>query len=349
MADETGALVAARAPRSSYLGWRAERRPRPGFAHVLGAVAGAFATIATVAFVVAATDDDPQTPGIAFSLVLVAVALAVGVRGPGPIRSAGTTALVFAVPLLWGFALVGDGTTSSSDIRAILLLSVASYAALYALGWTKGRLVFLAAALIVFAYWAAFEISGAGSSSSLFTGSFTTVTNTPSVGGDADAANATLLVIGLVYLVTGGLLDRRRLAGTATPLLVVGAVAAIIGGVSLAATESTLAAGIVAALIGAAVGLIAAAGHERRGTTWLGVLAVFGGLVAILTDVAPDDEWGVGAIALAIALVSGVVAWLLAGVLGEPDDGDDRPPAPTAPEGGTTMEAPPTLAGEAAA
>ncbi|MFI5047914.1 MAG: hypothetical protein ACHQIG_12685 [Acidimicrobiia bacterium] len=43
---------------------------------------------------------------------------------------------------------------------------------------------------------------------------------------------------------------------------------------------------------------------------------------------APDDEAGVGAIALAIAVVCGVLAWWLAGVLGEPDDGDNRLPPP---------------------
>jgi len=78
--------------------------------------------------------------------------------------------------------------------------------------------------------------------------------------------------------------------------------------------------------------VIGAAGHVRRGTTWIGVLVVFGGLVAILVDVAPDEEAGVGAIALFIAVVCGVLAWWLARALGEPDDGDDRPLPPATPD-----------------
>jgi hypothetical protein len=65
------------------------------------------------------------------------------------------------------------------------------------------------------------------------------------------------------------------------------------------------------------------------------VLTVFGGLVAILVDIAPDSAAGVGGIALAFAVGLGVIAWWLAPVLDEPDDGDDTtpPPGPTPPGG----------------
>jgi hypothetical protein len=63
------------------------------------------------------------------------------------------------------------------------------------------------------------------------------------------------------------------------------------------------------------------------------VLAVFFGLVAVLSDIAPDSAAGVGGIALAFAAGLGVLAWWLAPRLGEPDDGDDRPPEPTPPGG----------------
>jgi hypothetical protein len=65
------------------------------------------------------------------------------------------------------------------------------------------------------------------------------------------------------------------------------------------------------------------------------VLAVFGGCVAIISDIAPESAAGVGGIAFGFALVLGSVAYWLAPVLGEPDDGDDAPPPPTAPPGGT--------------
>jgi hypothetical protein len=324
--------------RARTLGWRAERRPAPGFAHVLGAVAGAFAVIAMVAFVVAADDESPQVPGIVLSLVLIAAALVLGAWGSGPLRSAGTTALVLTIPLLWLFALFGDGNGGRSDVRGVLLLSLATYAALYLFGWTKGRGIFLGAALVALVYWLGFEVAGTGDNG-VFSGTFSsdTAQSASDVNTTSDAAAGVVMMLGIAYLVAGGVLDRRRLAGVATPFLAVGAWAAIVGGVALGATQSVLLAGVVAVLIGAAVGVIGAAGHVRRGTTWFGVLVVFGGLVAVLVDVAPDDEAGVGAIALLIAVVCGALAWWLARALGEPEDGDDRALPPPAPDEATGL------------
>ncbi len=79
------------APRTR-LGWRAERRPAPGFAHVLGAGAGAFVVFAVVAFVAeAAGSDDPTGPGVVLDLLLAVVAFVVGFRATGPLRAAATT------------------------------------------------------------------------------------------------------------------------------------------------------------------------------------------------------------------------------------------------------------------
>jgi hypothetical protein len=338
--------------RAGALGWRAQRRPAPGFAHVLGAVAGAFAVIALVAFIVAADRDDPQVPGVVLSVVVIAAALGLGALGHGPLRSAGTTAILLTVPLLWVFALVADGDAGRDSLRGVLLLTLGSYGVLYAFGWTKGRAVFLGGALVLLVYWLGFEVAGSGDDS-IFGGSFSdeAIERAQDVDSSDDAASAAVMLLGLAYLIVGGLLDRRRLAGAATPLLAVGAVAAVGGGVTLAGAESALAAGIVAVLLGAAVGVIGAAGQGRRGTTWFGALAVFGGLVAILVDVAPSDEAGIGGIALGIAVVCGALAWWLAGVLGEPDDGDDRPLPPPAPEGGASAHdaSPAPVAGDAAA
>ena len=71
------------------------------------------------------------------------------------------------------------------------------------------------------------------------------------------------------------------------------------------------------------------------------MLVVFGGLVAVLADIAPSSAAGVGGIAFGFALALGCLAWWLAPVLGEPDDGDERPrpPDPT-PPGGDTLPLP---------
>jgi hypothetical protein len=347
MTDATASTPARTRP---FLGWRAQRRPAPAFAHVLGAAAGAFVVIALVAFIAAIDSDDPRVPGIVLSAVLVVLALAAGTRGPGPLRSAGVTVLVLTVPLLWVLALVGDGGGDRGEVRGILLLTLLSYAALYLLGWTKGRAVFLAGALIVFTSWIAFEVAGSGSAVP-FGGSLDTSQSTDGLGIGSDispgvdtdnsdsTANGVIMVLGIAYLVVGGVLDQRRLSGAATPFVAVGAVAAISGGIGLAAPESTFAAGVVAVLIGAAVGIVGANGPQRRATTWIGVLTVFGGLVAILADIAPSSEAGVGAIALAFALGLGALAWWLAPVLREPDDGND--PADLAPASSVPPPPPP--------
>lgn len=339
---DIGSVPGASTPR---LGWRVERRPRPGFAHVLGAAAGAFVVVGTVAFVVELNDDDPTVPGVIFSLVMLALALAAGMRAPGPLRSACVTTAVLAVPLLWAFAFFGGGDGGDDELRGVYLLTLAGYLMLYLLGWTKGRAVFLAGVLLVFASWASFEVSdGTGVvpfqaevSNSSDTGFGFPDNGSSFEDGDdtSDAAAIAAIVIGIAYLAAGAALDRRRYAGAATPFVAIGAVETLAGAIVLGGKESVLLAGLLTIAAGVAVGLVGGHGDRRRATTWIGVLAVFGGCVAIISDIAPESAAGVGGIAFGFALVLGSVAYWLAPVLGEPDDGDDAPPPPTAPPGGT--------------
>src|SRR6187431_2932455 len=118
----TGDVIAGEVSR---LGWRAQRRPRPGFAHVLGAAAGAFVVVGVVAFVAEADDQDPTVPGVIFTLLLVAVAVVGGIRAAGPLRAACVTALVLAVPLLWFFAFFGSGDFGKGELRGVYLLTLA--------------------------------------------------------------------------------------------------------------------------------------------------------------------------------------------------------------------------------
>src|SRR4029079_17665362 len=110
-------------------------------------------------------------------------------------------------------------------------------------------------------------------------------------------------------------------AGAATPFVAVGAVATLVGAITLGANDSVLLGGVLAIAAGASVGLVGGHGDRRRATTWIGVLTVFGGCVAVTSDIAPDSAAGVGGIAFAFAFVLGVLAWWLAPLLGEPDDG----------------------------
>jgi hypothetical protein len=324
------------------LGWRVERRPRPGFAHVLGAAAGAFVVVGVVAFVVEADDQDPTAPGVAFTLILLAAALFAGTRAAGPPRAACVTALVLAVPLLWFFTFFGGGDVGQGEVRGVYLLTLACYLVLYLLTWTKGRAIFLAGALLVFASWAAFEVGDSSSGvvpfqSEISTSSGTTTTDLgfSDVDDTTDATAAVALIIGLVFLATGAALDRRGYAGAATPFVAVGAIETLAGAIVLGGNESVLLAGFLAIGAGAVVGLVGGHGDRRRATTWIGVIAVFGGCVAIISDIAPSSAAAVGGIAFGFALVLGSLAWWLAPVLGEPDDGDDGP-RPTAPPGGSS-------------
>src|SRR3954469_10810736 len=239
--DMTETFEPARPGLVSRLGWRAERRPRPGFAHVLGAAAGAFVVVGVVAFVAEADDQDPTAPGVVFMLLLVAIALLAGLRGAGPLRAACVTALVLAVPLLWLFAFFGSGDFGKGELRAVYLLTLLSYAVLYLLTWTKGRAVFLAGALLVFASWAAFEVGDSDSGVVPFQPQISTSTSasTSSFTTDDDSTDATAtvaLVIGLVFLGAGAVLDRRGYAGAATPFVAVGAIETLLGAIVLGGT-----------------------------------------------------------------------------------------------------------------
>ena len=335
----TDIVEPARAGTRTRLGWRVERRPRPGFAHVLGAAAGAFVVVGVVAFVAEANREDPTGPGVMFNLVLVGLALLVGVRAPGPIRSACVTAAVLAVPLVWFFGFFGGGSGGQGELRGVYLLTLVSYALLYLFTWTKGRAVFLAGTLLVLASWATLEVSESNSTVVPFQSSVRS-SNSSSSGfrftdDTTDATATTALCIGLVYLGISAALDRRRYAGAATPFVAVGAVETLAGAIVLGGNDSVLLAGILAIVGGAIVGLVGGRGDRRRATTWIGVLAVFGGCVAILVDIAPDSPAGIGGIAFGFALVLGSIAFWLAPVLGEPDDGNEPLP-PTAPPGGSS-------------
>jgi hypothetical protein len=323
---------------------------------VLSAAAGAFVVVAVVAFVAEVASDDPTTPGVLFDLALVAVALLVGFKAPGPLRAACVTAVVLAAPLIWLFGFFGGGGAGRGEIRAVYLLTLVSYLLCYFLTWTKGRAIFLAGALILFASWAAFEVAGSGSSNFLpfqseVSSSSTTASNNLGVAGNSslgspddttDATAAVVLLIGLVFLGAGAALDRKRYEGAATPFVAVGAVATLVGAIVLGGNDSLLLGGLLAVAAGAIVGLVGAHGDRRRATTWIGVLSVFGGLVAVLVDIAPDSAAGVGGIALGFAVALGALAWWLAPVLGEPDDG--YVPVPPGGDSGDTMNTLPDAA-----
>ena len=81
-----------------------------------------------------------------------------------------------------------------------------------------------------------------------------------------------------------------------------GAIETLAGAIVLGGNDSLLLGGLLAIVAGAIVGLVGGHGDRRRATTWIGVLAVFGGCVAIIADIAPSSAAAVGGIAFGFAL-----------------------------------------------
>ena len=296
--------------RSIDLGWRARTRPASGFAHVLAAGAGAFAVFAVTELVTKITSTDATVPGILLNLALAVGAFVAGMFLPGPVRSAAVVALVFTTPLIWLYAFYGNGQTGAGALRGVYLLSAAMFLGFYAWQWTRGRAVFLAFSLFFVVSYLEFEVSrqlesGSSATSVPFLGGL--LTNPFSGAGLSPSRASSLLspsgfrtgnitatvalVLGVLFLVAAGLLIRRGGKGVAPPFLVVGAIE------GFAAAVGTLLA-------------LAGTGNSRRGSVWIGVIAVVVSILAVLADATSDDLGRAGysaLVAVGLLLISLVV------------------------------------------
>jgi LPXTG-motif cell wall-anchored protein len=316
------------------LGWRAKTRPPSAVAHVLAAGAGAFAVFATVALALEITSTNATAPGILLDLALAGVAFVAGLVLPGPVRSAAVVALVFTNPLIWFFAFYGNGQSGSGGLRGIYLLSIAVYLVLYVVKWTRGRAVLLAGLLLFLASWLQFEIGASASTvvplqSQFQSSPFGTHVSTSSSGlpktGDDTATVA--LVVGLVFLTAAVVLDRRGLRGVALPFIAIGTLEAIAGAAVLGTNEdSAILAGLLVAVVGVVLCVIGALGENRRGSTWLGVLAIVGGVLAAIGD-ASHSTLGFAGYSALVGLGLLAASLILAGRLHEAPDGEPTAPA----------------------
>jgi hypothetical protein len=245
-----------------------------------------------------------------------------------------TAVLVLTIPIILAFLFFGNGSGDASSLRALYLLSVVVYLVLYCFTWTRGRAVLLAFALLFFSAWVLFEVQGDSSGVVPFQSVIQGQTNASlnvlpsSSGGSSGTDTETVaLILGIAYLGIGAILDRRKLAGPATPFIALGAFYTVFGAIALAVGESTTVIGLVAAAAGALVGIVGGLGKDRRGSTWIGVITVVGGLLAVIADIAGDDTLGIAGLCALAALILGGLAFVLAPVLGEAADGarvDDR-------------------------
>jgi hypothetical protein len=322
-------------------GWRAERRPEPGFGHVLAAAAGSFLVFAAYSLVTEIVNDGNATlEGVLASLALLAVGIVGGMQFTGPLRSAFATIIVLATPILWFFVFLGDGEGGRGSFRAIYLLTIACYAVLASIVWTRGRGIMIGVFLVALTAWVLFEIGGdAGGSvpfsdqvnSSQASGQLPVDSGALGGGDTTTDVSIAALVLGLAYLGAAWRFDRQKLTGLATPFIAVGAFFGIVGAITLGTEgESQIAAGLSAAGIGLVVGVIGGLGLHRRGTTWIGVLFIKGGLLVVADDIS-DDPLGLAGLFLLFAVGLAVIALVSAHKFGEYVDGDEQGGTVTSP------------------
>jgi LPXTG-motif cell wall-anchored protein len=311
-------------------------------AHVLGAGGGAFAVFATEALVDKIRSADATFAGVGLNVALVLIALAVVLVPVGPARGAAVVALVVSTPLIWIFVFYGNGQSGSGWLRGIFLLSAAMYLGFYSLLWTRGRAVFLALTLLFVASYVEFEVHRqfesptsaptvlafpGGALTDPFNAAHLSSASTNNLfqrTGDDQAIAA--LLLGVAFLAVGGALHRKRYSGAAVPFLVVGAIEGFAAAAVLGPNEGSLTlGGLLAAAVGA---LLALGGHGegRRGSVWIGVIAVVVGVLVAITDWT-TDRLGLAGYSALVALGLIGAAFALGQVLGEPPDGGE----PTTP------------------
>lgn len=355
---EAGGSGGADGGGRSAFSWRVDQRPDVRFGHAAGGVAGILLAAAVVGFVVEVTDDDPTLPGVFFNLALIAAALFAGTRVRGPARSAGVAAIAIAVPLVWLFAIVGGGSgPERGDFRLIMLLTIACYAVLYVIGWTRGRAVFLGLAVLVAAGWLVFEVADQATPFGFDVAAQVQRHGLDDpgralggVGRDDSTTQTALTEILIAAVLLGGAtaLDRRGRAGAATPLLLVGSLYAIGGSMTLGIdVDNGYAAGVFIAIAGLAIGLVGTLG-QRRATSWLGAATLLAGALVVIAKATDDVVSGgdgaaaaFGAFALLGAAALLAIGSTVARSFDEPVDGGEplptSAPAPADPPGASPV------------
>lgn len=307
------------------LGWRATRRPKPLVGTSLAGVAGVLLAVGvvTIGAAQARGDGGSGVAGTILSLVLVAAGLALLRLAPHPLPSAGTSALVIAVPSFWVFLLVVQSGSSSGD--AATVLTAATLVGFYLFGPARGRAVFLALALLLI--WG-FVLGKTGDS-----GTFGTLQNESRTFSDSGSslynpATPSYLGAALVSLLFGfGFfaalmkLDTRRLFGIATAFVVPAIAATVSGTILLGEEWGVIAGALIGLAVGIAIALVGSRG-QRRATAWSGAL---GALVAVVylvgyvtKDASGPEAFGAAAIAGGVALAAAAVLLQLA--FEEPDE-----------------------------
>jgi hypothetical protein len=317
-------MATARTGLVGRLGAWAGRRAEP---RLWISLAGAGCALAVVGVIIISGDaqagdeglsDGSRLPGILMCLAVTAIGYVLAHRLPeSPAASAGVTSIALAVPPLFYFLTFDDDGLPPWSAEGILALSALVWLVSYVVGPTRGRPLLLAAGLIavvLLAFQLTEELFSAGFEETIVEeGPF--VPDEPFPGDDTFVSEpeepdpTTLgivsLLLGGAYLATAWLLDRRGLAGTATPFVLT-ALAAIPAGIALlggdleqaGAGALSVVAGLVVAWFGASSG--------RRASTVIGAGGVALGIVLVIADAMQDAS--PTSVGVALLVVGGVLA-----------------------------------------
>ncbi len=292
-----------------------------------------------------------QAPGLLLSAALLALALGVANRLPGASKGAAVAATAGALPVLAGFALLGDENVDHDAFRAFQVVTIIGWLAIFFVGSLRARAVFLGLALALVWLFALGEAAGGqdavpglylapapifGSVDDDVTfdesgnfdesGSFDEPSGFDDYPGQNDRRLPIALVssvIGIVYLVAVRRLDGTGSPAMATAFAATGGLALAVGVIALGAwLESGAAGGFFAVLAG--VFCSWAGAGRRRWTTWFGAALASVGALVIAGDASDDANDGAGSVSwfggLTIVFGIGLVvaATAIARILHEP-------------------------------
>ncbi len=322
-------------PAPSDTAWRLSRRPTAWLGHALSGAAG---TLIGIGVLFLAVRFLPDAGGTAWLSAAIAGALAL--NGfvlvsilPAPARPAATAATAIGLAGAAGFLIVPH-VDRLDDLRPLWAILIVAFMLCYFVGRLRLRSLFLALALIVAWTWILAEVA------SVETASFVSseIPGSPQLDGAGPARSAdetrdpnwgdlglASALYGLTCLGAVILLDQRARYGVPPALTPIGVVAVSTGVILLGVGSGRpIVGGALAVLAGVFVGTAGAWAH-RRFTVWSGALMVTVGATVIAVDlsdggtsVGDSSVVTFGLVMIAFGLVLGVLAIVLARMMGEP-------------------------------
>jgi hypothetical protein len=321
-------------------GARADRRmtPRVGIS-----LAGTGVLLAIGGSIGLATDDlvgdegdINRIPGLVVALVLLGVGFVVLQRiRSGPIATGASVAAAVGIPLLLFFATVRD-SYPGFNVDAVLLLAAVGWAVAYLVGPARGRVFFLALALIATPLFVLEQVEDV---SDMPRAAFEDVryafVGDSSIDGapeppehqypDPTTIGLILLVFGAVYAGLSRVLSGIGHDGVATPFAPLGVFGVVLGISFLADDLGDVFSGALLAAFGIGITFVGAMA-ARRFTTWAGAVMTAYGIGILVAEALGDgaSRTTTSIVFVLAGLAVVFAAHLLVALIGESGEEDQR-------------------------